>query len=519
MKKRILSVLLAALLISPAALVSCSKDDDTQKDNDNQTGNDTTTVEIADTTSGETKRADVKDSVPDDLKFNGETIRLLMRGDHEDTVGDRTARYEIVGTDGEGDTVSEAVYKRNRTVEERLNVTMEVASVAGGWLEVGNTVKATCMAATAEYDYLNTTGNTTSRNGVHPYLRDLSNMPYADYDEVWWWSDAIEAISIDNNHVNFIYGDSLIYCYIQSGVFYYNKTLYDNIYGNADEVYQFVTDGTWTMDKLIELTEGAYADLNGNGIEDEGDQFGALKTGSMGDEGEHFVQGLAVDKSYRDSDGNLVIDLDEERCAFAFEKLQKFWFDTKGVYGTGDGIDGTKSVTSFSEGNIVFYPGRMSLVLSSQFRNMEDPYGILPYPKLDETQDGYYSLIHNSATSICVPKSVSDERFEIVGAWLECLTAESWRSVMPEFLEVAMKAKYSQDSQSSKVIDIVVASVTKNTLLEYTMYTNDLVWGSIINPARKASERISDNFASAYASLAPNAQAIWDKNADTLRGD
>lgn len=81
-----------------------------------------------------------------------------------------------------------------------------------------------------------------------------------------------------------------------------------------------------------------------------------------------------------------------------------------------------------------------------------------------------------------------------------------------------MKAKYSQDSQSSKVIDIVVASVTKNTLLEYTMYTNDLVWGSVINPARNAPERISDNFASAYASLAPNAQAIWDKNAETLRG-
>lgn len=516
MKKRMLSVLLAALLVASATLVSCSTDDDTNEDK-TQGGNDTKTADATDTTTEETDRADVKDSVPEDLKFNGETLQVIMRGDPTDSSNTMT-RYELIGTDGEGDVVSEAVWQRNLTVEERLNLSFNVTGYAGGWSEVGEKIKAVCMADSNEFDYINSTSNTTVAAGLHPYLRDLSQLPYVDYDEVWWWSDAIEALQLDNNHVNFILGDSLIYCYTQTGVFYFNKTLYENVYGNPDEMYQIVMDGNWTIDKLMELTEAAYVDANGDGIENYGDQFGAVKTSGMGEEAPHFVQGFAINMYTHDEDGRLIINMDQDRASSAFEKLYKFWNDTIGVFQSDGGIDDATG-KYFSEGNILFYPGRFSRVLSADFRNMDDPYGILPYPKLDDTQDAYSSLIHDSSTSICIPRSLSEDRFEIVGAWLECLTAESWRSVMPEFLEVALKSKYSRDSQSSQVIDIVVASVTKNSLLEYTGKTNDLVWGSIINPARNAAEKISDSFASAYASLSPNAQKVWDENAEILRGE
>lgn len=83
MKKRMLSVLLAALLVASATLVSCSTDDDT---NENKTQG-----------SNETKTADATDS------------------------SNTMTRYELIGTDGEGDVVSEAVWQRNLVVEERCD--------------------------------------------------------------------------------------------------------------------------------------------------------------------------------------------------------------------------------------------------------------------------------------------------------------------------------------------------------------------------------------------------------------
>jgi len=83
---------------------------------------------------------------------------------------------------------------------------------------------------------------------------------------------------------------------------------------------------------------------------------------------------------------------------------------------------------------------------------------------------------------------------------------------MPQFLEVALKMKYSQDSMSGQVIDMVVSSVSKNTLEEYQTYSASIFTTALVNNAKAGT----NNFASAYRKLGPAAQKQWDKAVDKL---
>ncbi len=111
-----------------------------------------------------------------------------------------------------------------------------------------------------------------------------------------------------------------------------------------------------------------------------------------------------------------------------------------------------------------------------------------------------------------MPKSVADSSMDYIGATLEALRAESYRSVMPLFLESAMKLKYSQDAMSGQVIDIVVNSVAKNTLIEYRSYCNDFLNNCMANNIKAGK----NNFASVYAKALSAAQKTWDKSVEKI---
>lgn len=499
MKK--LSRILAMTLIASMLLPACAQDGSEQAADTTAAAVDTTAA--VETTADPNDRSHVKDNVPEDLKFDGEVIRVVMRG----TPGEGLiSHYDLVGTDNVGDYVTDSVWQRNRTVEERLGVTMDIQGFSGSLGEVGSQIQSLVMSGSDEFDYIHSTGNTNITKGLNLYLRDLSNLPYVDYEADWWWDDVNKAVSLDGKTYNYIFGDVLIYCYIQTGVVYYNKTLYENAFGDPDEMYKTVMDGKWTIDKLMELTAAAYSDANGDGVPNAGDIFGSMKTQNQGEETPHFLQGFDLSLYTRDDEGNLIIDFEAERCITAIEKLGQYNMNTTGLFHSDQSID-DGSGKYFVQDYSVFFPARLARVLSADFRNMENPYGILPYPKLDEEQQEYLSLIHNSSTNLSIPKTVSDAKVEIVGAFLECLAAESWRSVMPQFLEMALKMKYSQDSMSGQVIDIVVAGVSKNTLDEYGTYSASIFTTALVNNAKAGT----NNFASAYRKLGPAAQKNWDK--------
>ena len=82
MNKRLTAILLAMVMMLPAFAAGCSESSenntDTTKDASNATASDGS-VDVGDTAETEFTRAMVKDDLPDDLDFNGQTQLVLAR--------------------------------------------------------------------------------------------------------------------------------------------------------------------------------------------------------------------------------------------------------------------------------------------------------------------------------------------------------------------------------------------------------------------------------------------------------
>ena len=84
---------------------------------------------------------------------------------------------------------------------------------------------------------------------------------------------------------------------------------------------------------------------------------------------------------------------------------------------------------------------------------MESGYGVIPYPKYDETQKDYISLVHDTASLFFIPQTCSsvDESCAV----LEAMCAETYRTVMPAYYEIALKRQYARDDISAGMIDLI----------------------------------------------------------------
>ena len=110
-----------------------------------------------------------------------------------------------------------------------------------------------------------------------------------------------------------------------------------------------------------------------------------------------------------------------------------------------------KNVQDFSEGKSLFLPG--FLYTSENLRDMKDDYGIIPFPKYDESQEDYISSVHDIATLMCLPTTCT--KVDAVCATLEAMAYYSYYEVTPVYYETALKTKYTRDDLSSQIIDII----------------------------------------------------------------
>jgi len=144
-----------------------------------------------------------------------------------------------------------------------------------------------------------------------------------------------------------------------------------------------------------------------------------------------------------------------------------------------------------------------------ELRDMQADYGIIPYPKYDEAQDKYYSRIWDAMSLMCVP--VNCEKTEAVGAFMEAMASESYRTVTPAYYEIALKGKYARDDVSSQMLDMV----RDGAYLSFASIYN----GSLGNPwdcMRDLMSKKSKNFASWYEKNEPVIKKALNKIIDNL---
>ena len=99
---------------------------------------------------------------------------------------------------------------------------------------------------------------------------------------------------------------------------------------------------------------------------------------------------------------------------------------------------------------------------------MTDLYGIIPIPKMDENQAGYQTFLHDQFTAFGIVSSVKEDRLQMMGAFLEAMAEESYKSLVPTYYELALKTKYVSDEESGQMLDMIYRSVYIDAGVLYT---------------------------------------------------
>ena len=438
--KRLLVLLLCAAMLLPA----CGKD--TQPETESTA--DTDTVQHIETEPEETTRATMRDNLPSDLRYNGETVVYYVRGD-ENCI----AEFQIEEMTGE--VVNDALYQRNIDVSERLNVKLETA-VGNGWQAYGATIgaiRASIQASDGAYDVIAGWSAQIPSLSLEGLFLDAQTIPYLDLEMPWWNQSCRTELKI-GNRLFFVTGD-LTQTIIESMYVYtFNQKVADDL--GIEDPYTVVNEGRWTLDYVRKQTADLGTDRNGDGKMDKYDSWGLATYQVNGMD--NYMQGARVSMMGRDADDVPVLDVDMDRMTSLVEKVYALCFENPGCYvEEGGNYDITYAVFKADR---ALYTTMMMSQVRTELADMESDFGILPYPKLDETQSAYGTRVQDGLTIFAVP--IDCQKVEITGAVMEAMAAENYRKVTPAVYDVAMKTKYSRDPASAAMIDLIQQSVLIN---------------------------------------------------------
>jgi len=258
MRKILTSIILASMITS---LIACSSDGGNSVE---------TTAENAVTSNAaaETEPQDslsackaISDGVPD-LDLGGEDYRIFYQ-----------QRYttDAIPPDGEenGDIINDAIYKRNRTVEERFNV--KVVGIEGAEEEMVNTLIASVTSGEDAYDLFMGHSIYSGTAALGGCFRNWYDIPYIDFTKPWFPQEAIEELTI-NDRMYMTMGDMALSFIRNVYCMFFNKEMAEA--NGIEDIYALVNSGEWTLEKLDKLSSTMYSDLNGSGTADLDDRYG-----------------------------------------------------------------------------------------------------------------------------------------------------------------------------------------------------------------------------------------------------
>jgi len=383
-------------------------------------------------------------NIPANLDYKGREYTVHTRGNVE--------QYEWKADDENGETLNDAIFKRNTRVETELNIKLNIVA-EGSWSNYNNEllpkIKASITAGDGAYDLLAGYGNVTSL-ATEGLVLNLSNLQYVDFDQPWWSASFKEATEINGANYFAVGALSLSMIYSMECIFV-NTTLLSEVAGDNYNIYQDVKDKKWTFEALELLAQKAWVDTNNNGVADAGDVVGfSYPTASNATQGFFYSSGTKL--ITKNSDGELSLDqIDVQKTGEILEAVIKIMYTAPGV-----AAGNTESTILFQDGQTLFnfrwlYWGQ------TLYAGAMETYGIIPVPMVNAEQDNYHTAVQGGMHMYCIPRDVNSiEEDSII---LEALAAESYRSLMPAYFEVVLKSRYSKDAQTSQIMDLLYETV------------------------------------------------------------
>lgn len=478
--KRILASLLATLMLA-GSLAACAKGD--EPEDTKMTGQSTEAPGEEDT--------ELKDSLPDDLNYGNDDIILISRD-----IGMGLADEIYVETLN-SDPVNDAIYERNRSVENRLGV--KITSIRETETIVDKVI-TTVNGGSADYDIMVEYCWLAAPKSIEGYFADLrgTEEQYIDFEKPWWTQSFNDVVSYHGRQYG-VTGAMVLSTYRRTYTTVFNKRLFTD--ANQPYLYDFVENNTWTLDKQASLVPLLHRD-NGNGIQDEeGDVYGFVSNDFISVD--PYWAACEIDILSKNEDGDYTWVFDSGVMHNAAEKILNLYFNTDGGTFCFPEDDSFQSMTRtmFSEGYAAMATLCIHALENSALRNMTDEYGVVPMPKYDEKQTDYHSQMHDAFTIACIPTTVKGDRLEQMAAFLEAMASASYRTVRPDYYETTLRTKIAQDPQSSEMMDIIINNIHIDAGI---IYSHNI--GSFHQGLQAIVEGKNNNAVSRFKAMSKSAQ-------------
>ena len=452
MKKRICCLILAAMLLSGCA----AGQNDPSTEPIEGTNADAVT-EFETETKAEPTVAMQVTSTYSGYDYGGYEYRILSPGPGEHFYYHIQANLnEVYAEELNGDLMNDAIYQRNAMAEDLLSIKVTPIWSTGDTSGITSMLKAGTAAGSDEYDAVINRMDflgTSLQNGDLQNLRAISTL---NVEHPWWDKNIVDDFTLFGDRLYWIAGDiNFVDDYAVEAVFF-SMSLCDD-HGLAYP-YTLVKEGTWTIDRMLEMANAVKTDVNGDGkytVED--DVVGHLE---QNDHVKHWMYAMGEKSIDIDDAGNLRLRILDERQIGAIDKLYNAMVENEMTY-TGKAAD-------FAAGHALFYGDMLAFV--NQLREMTSDFGIIPMPKYDEAQESYGEYISNGwTTAYAVPMTNGDP--ERTGVILEALSGYSTDTVRQALYEVSLSAKLVRDADSVEMLDIIFGSKSYDWAVDFT-------WGS-----------------------------------------
>jgi hypothetical protein len=309
----------------------------------------------------------------------------------------------------------------------------------------------------------------------------------------WWNQNFIDNVSIGGK-LYFCLSDIPVQPNQLAWALCFNKTVMKDL--GLEEPYELVRGGVWTIDAMLELMKKGSRDLNGDGTFAKGDRFGFIANDSASN---GFLNGADINPIVKDEKDYPILNPPSERDNLAADKRKGLFEQSNGNFLRVP--QGDESVL-FMQGEALFISNNMIMI--DIIRDMDDDFGILPYPKRDAAQEAYHSVMGPNAMSFGIPSA--SENIDRTAAITCAMTAVSMDTVKPAYFESTLKRKRARDDESLDMLEIIAATRIVDVGLIYG-------WGGFATAYRdNVVQKKSESLFTVFEKNSGPAQSAIDKS-------
>ncbi len=486
---------LASLLLLSSLLTACGEGEIPAADTV------TTNAPTATETAAQTESVPTAD-LPD-TDFGGRTFTVLGR----DAGYDQFDNFEIYAEKEVGEVVNDAIFRRNTAIEETYNVKIRQELVDAPHDALQKSVSAgdhLYDLAFVELWYI----GPCIQNG---YFYNLYDVEHIDFSKPWWNPDVNDTVSLCGK-LYATTSDFSLRDKNRAYIILYNLGLTEE--NDIPDLIETVRSGKWTSDLMLSYLKRFSADLDGDGkMGGEFDGFGLTM-----DSYEAFAAfsfGMGVQTITKNADDKPIITLNNEHASNVIDRVIALTCDTNTAFFCDD-FAGKTAGDVWNTAPNAFFEERTPFItvfphgLQTASELAEFDYGVLPFPKYDETQDKYYTFAGKFCMLMGIPVTSPEPSFS--GFMLEALSAASMTTSLPAYYDISCKTKYAYNESTGEMLDLIFDGIQYDLSMIYSI-------GNIFEILHVELPKNKENtFVSLCESYQKSADAALEKLVSAIEG-